>query len=89
MQQGRAAVGAIYLGNRQHKCPGGLEGSAGTAGQGEGSCLSADLQSLAVCPSFPELRIYLDTCSEFRNKHIQWNSYFMRLLLGAYCKRND
>lgn len=56
-------------------------------GQGKGSCLSAHLPSQAVCPSFPELQIHLDTCSEFRNKHIQWNSYFMRLLLGAYCKK--
>lgn len=59
------------------------------ARQEKGSCLSAHLLSQAVCPSFPELQIHLDTCSEFRNKHIQWNSYFMKLLLGAYCKRND
>lgn len=46
--------------------------------------LPANLPSL-----ISELQIHPDTCSQFRNRHIQWNSYFMRLLLGAYCERND
>lgn len=65
-------MGAIYLGNDQKKHPGRLEGP--------------DFPSQAVCPSFPELQIHLDTCSEFRSKHVQWNSYFMRLLLGHIVK---
>lgn len=76
------------LGAVGKKCPG-RHFTPRLGGKEEGGCLAAGLLSQAVCPSSPELQIHSDTCSEFRNKHIQWNSYFMRPLLGAYCKRND
>lgn len=73
-----------------------LSAAADIGAAGEGQPMVGTQQSFAVgllsqaaCPSSPELQIHLDTCSEFRNKHIRWNSYFMRPLLGAYCKRND